>query len=179
MISRFLTILMISTLHLFAQNLSEIPFKTADGEMKSLSDYAGNVVILVNVASKCGFTSQYEGLQKLYEEKKEQGLVVLAFPCNDFGGQEPGGIDEIKSFCKVNYGVTFPIMEKIHVKGENQHPLYQAITGKTGVLPGSIKWNFAKIVIDKKGKVIDKFEAITSPSNKKFVEVIEQALKNE
>jgi glutathione peroxidase len=137
----------------------------------------GKAVLLVNVASKCGFTKQYEGLQKLYEEKKSDGLVILAFPCNDFGGQEPGTIEEIQEFCKTNYNVTFPIMGKLSVKGDTQHELYKALTGPDGAFPGNVKWNFGKILIDKTGKPVARFESMTKPDSDKLRKAVEDALR--
>jgi glutathione peroxidase len=160
----------------FAADITQIPFETAEGKKTSLADFKGKVVLIVNVASRCGFTKQYEGLQKLYAAKKSEGLVILAFPCNDFGGQEPGSIEEIQAFCKSTYDVDFPIMQKVHVKGEGQHELFKAITGKEGVLPGDIKWNFGKILIDKNGKPIARYEALTSPDGKSITKDIEAAL---
>ena len=160
----------------FAADISKIPFEAANGEKTSLSAYEGKVVLLVNVASKCGFTKQYEGLQKLYEEKQDGGLVILAFPCNDFGGQEPGTIEEIQKFCSSNYDVTFPIMAKIHVKGEEQHDLYKALTGEGGAFPGDVKWNFGKILIGKDGKPVAKFESATKPDSAELTKAIADAL---
>jgi glutathione peroxidase len=160
----------------FAADLTQIPFATADGKRATLADYKGKAVLLVNVASKCGFTKQYEGLQKLYEEKEEDGLVILAFPCNDFGGQEPGTIEEIQVFCKSNYDVTFPIMGKLSVKGETQHELYKALTGPGGAFPGNVKWNFGKILIDRNGKPVARFESATKPDSEELVKAIDDAL---
>lgn len=160
----------------FAADITSIPFENAAGEKTSLADYKGKAVLLVNVASKCGFTKQYDGLQKLYEEKKDDGLVILGFPCNDFGGQEPGTIEEIQAFCKVNHGVTFPLMAKIHVKGKDQHPLYKALTGPEGAFPGDVKWNFGKILIDKAGKPVAKFGSATKPDSEELAKAITAAL---
>ena len=160
----------------FAADITKIPFETAEGEKTSLADYEGKAVLLVNVASKCGFTKQYAGLQKLYEEKKDDGLVILGFPCNDFGGQEPGTIEEVVKFCKKNYSVTFPIMAKIHVKGGKQHPLYEELTGKEGAFPGDVKWNFGKILIGKDGKPVARFESKTTPDSAELTKAVEDAL---
>ncbi len=161
----------------FAADITRIPFATADGKTATLADYKGKAVLLVNVASKCGFTKQYEGLQKLYEEKKSDGLVILAFPCNDFGGQEPGTIEEIQEFCKTNYNVTFPIMGKLSVKGDTQHELYKALTGPDGAFPGNVKWNFGKILIDKTGKPVARFESMTKHDSDKLRKAVEDALR--
>jgi len=160
----------------FAADLTSIPFENAAGEKTSLADFKGKAVLLVNVASKCGFTKQYEGLQKLYEEKKDDGLVILGFPCNDFGGQEPGTIEEIQSFCTSKFGVSFPIMAKIHVKGDEQHKLYEALTGPEGAFPGNLKWNFGKILIDKTGKPVARFESATKPDSEELAKAISAAL---
>jgi len=160
----------------FAADITQIAFATADGKKATLADYKGKAVLLVNVASKCGFTKQYEGLQKLYEEKQSAGLVILAFPCNDFGGQEPGTIEEIQKFCKSEYDVTFPIMGKLSVKGDGQHQLYKALTGPDGAFPGNVKWNFGKILIDKNGKPVARFESATKPDSEELKKAIEAAL---
>jgi glutathione peroxidase len=160
----------------FAADITQIAFATAEGKKATLADYKGKAVLLVNVASKCGFTKQYEGLQKLYEEKQSAGLVILAFPCNDFGGQEPGTIEEIQKFCKSEYDVTFPIMGKLSVKGDGQHQLYKALTGPDGAFPGNIKWNFGKILIDKNGKPVARFESTTKPDSDELKKAIEAAL---
>ena len=160
----------------FAADITQIPFATAEGKKATLADYKGKAVLLVNVASKCGFTKQYAGLQKLYEEKQADGLVILAFPCNDFGGQEPGTIEEIQAFCKASYAVTFPIMGKLSVKGEGQHQLYKALTGPGGAFPGDVKWNFGKILIDKNGKPVARFESMTAPDIEELKKAVEAAL---
>ena len=160
----------------FAADITQIAFATAEGKKATLADYKGKAVLLVNVASKCGFTKQYEGLQKLYEEKQSAGLVILAFPCNDFGGQEPGTIEEIEKFCKSEYDVTFPIMGKLSVKGDGQHQLYKALTGPDGAFPGNIKWNFGKILIDKNGKPVARFESATKPDSEELKKAIEAAV---
>lgn len=162
----------------FAADITTIPFETADGKKTSLADYKGKAVLLVNVASKCGFTKQYAGLEKLYQEKKDSGLVILAFPCNDFGGQEPGTIEEIQKFCSTTYGVTFPIMAKVHVKGKDQHPLYTALTGEEGAFPGNVKWNFGKILIGKDGKPVARFESATKPDSDELAQAIAGALES-
>jgi glutathione peroxidase len=167
---------MILASSVFAADITKIPFETAGGEKTSLADHKGKAVLLVNVASKCGFTKQYEGLQKLYEEKSADGLVILAFPCNDFGGQEPGSIEEIQKFCKTKFDVSFPIMGKIHVKGNGQHPLYTALTGPEGAFPGNVKWNFGKILIDKEGKPVARFESATKPDSAELTKAIADAL---
>ncbi len=160
----------------FAVDLTVIPFNDAGGKPSSLQSYAGKVVLIVNTASKCGLTPQYEALEALYKKHKGEGLVVLGFPCNDFGGQDPGTIEEIQKFCKTTYDVTFPLMAKISVKGENQHPLYLALTGKDGSFPGDVKWNFGKFLIGKDGKAIARFEPTTAPDNAELVAAVGLAL---
>jgi glutathione peroxidase len=158
-----------------AENVLDVAVKTADGTEKPLSEYKGNVLLVVNVASKCGNTPQYAGLEKLYEQYKDQGLVILGFPCNQFGGQEPGTMEEIQQFCTHNYGVTFPILNKIDVKGSGQAPLYAKLE-KTEPA-GPVTWNFEKFVVSKTGEVITRFTPKTKPEDPKVVAVIEQALK--
>lgn len=160
----------------FAADLNAIPFKDAAGKETSLKAYEGKVVLVVNVASKCGLTAQYKALEALYQKHREAGLVVLGFPCNDFGGQEPGTIEEIQTFCKTKYDVTFPLMAKISVKGKEQHPLYAALTGKDGAFPGDVKWNFGKFLIGRDGKALARFEPKTAPDAPEITSAIEKAL---
>jgi glutathione peroxidase len=146
---------------------------TLQGKPADLSRYAGKVALVVNVASKCGFTPQYAGLEKLYEELKDRGFVVLGFPSNDFGGQEPGSPEQIATFCKKNYGVTFPMFSKLVTKaGPTQSPIY-AYLGKSGSLPS---WNFGKYLLDKEGKVVRYFPSDVTPESKDLREAIETAL---
>src|ERR1700741_5515210 len=138
--------------------------KTLTGKDVSLGDYKGQVLLIVNAASKCGFTPQYEGLEKLYEELHSKGLTVLGFPCNQFGAQEPGGAEEIGQFCQVNYGVSFPMFAKIDVNGADAHPLYKFLKHeKAGLMGGRIKWNFTKFLVDRAGKVIARYAPTTKP----------------
>ena len=140
--------------------------KKINGEMVSMSEYKGKTIIVVNTASKCGFTPQFEGLEKLYEKYKDQGLVILGFPCNQFGKQEPGAGEEIEEFCQVNYGVSFPIFDKVNVNGSSTHPIFKYLKSNLGgFLGSSIKWNFTKFVIDKNGKPIKRFSPITKPED--------------
>lgn len=138
-----------------------------DGKPVSLRDFAGKVVLVVNTASKCGFTPQYEGLEALYKQYRERGLTVLGFPCNQFGAQEPGTAEEIGSFCEKNYGVSFPLFEKIDVNGAAAHPLYRWLKSNAKGLLGSeaIKWNFTKFLIDRNGQVIERFAPTTKPED--------------
>jgi glutathione peroxidase len=135
------------------------------GEIQDLSQYAGKVVLVVNTASKCGFTYQYEGLEALYEQYKDQGLVILGFPCNQFGEQEKGADTEIASFCQKNYGVSFPMFSKIEVNGDDTAPLYQELKSEAPGILGTkkIKWNFTKFLVNKEGKVVDRYAPTTKP----------------
>jgi glutathione peroxidase len=155
----------------------DVPLKDIDGKDTSLAAYKGNVLLLVNVASKCGNTPQYADLQALHEKFKDQGLVVLGIPCNDFGAQEPGTNDQIKEFCSSKYKVTFPMLDKVHVKGPEQHPLYTALTGEKGAFPGDVKWNFGKFLIGRDGKPLQRIEPKTKVSDPAVVASIEDALK--
>lgn len=138
--------------------------KNISGEDVSMSDYKDKVVLIVNTASKCGFTKQYEGLEELYEKYKDQGFVILGFPCNQFGAQEPGGNEEIKNFCTSTFSVTFPMMSKIDVNGDDADPLYKFLKKeKGGILGDDIKWNFTKFLIDREGNVVDRFASQKTP----------------
>lgn len=148
-----------------------------DGTPQDLSAYKGKVVMIVNVASKCGLTPQYEALEKLYKERKDQGFVILGFPANNFGSQEPGSNSEIKEFCTEKYGVTFPMFEKISVKGDDTHPLYQQLTALPPPLGGEPKWNFTKFIVDRKGNVVARFEPKTKPEDKAVTDRIDSLLK--
>ena len=155
--------------------MSDFTATSLAGREQPLSDYRGKVALVVNTASKCGFTPQYDGLEKLYEQFKDRGLVVLGFPCNQFGGQEPGSADEIGEFCQLNYGVTFPMFEKIDVNGDDAHPLYKWLRSeKSGVLGDKIKWNFTKFLIGKDGTVIKRYGSTTKPD--KIAADVEKAL---
>ena len=135
-----------------------------NGQATSMSDYAGKVVLVVNTASKCGFTPQFEGLENLYEKYKDQGLEILGFPCNQFANQDAGTNSEIEEFCQLNYGVTFTMFQKIDVNGKNAHPLYKYLKKEAGgALGNSIKWNFTKFLIDQDGNVLNRFASATTP----------------
>jgi glutathione peroxidase len=159
-----------------APSLYDIPLKDIDGKAASLKAYKGQVLLLVNVASQCGYTPQYEGLQALHKKYRAKGLQVLGFPCNDFGAQEPASNQEIKEFCSSKYQVTFPIFDKLHVKGSDQHPLYAALTGHDSPFPGEVKWNFGKFLVGRDGKVIKRFESKVAPDSPELVAAIEAAL---
>ena len=150
--------------------------KDAAGNDVPLTNYKGKVILIVNVASKCGFTPQYEGLEKLYEKYKEQGFIILAFPCNQFAGQEPGENEAIQQFCKLNYGVTFPVFAKIEVNGKNADPLYKFLKSELpGFITNSIKWNFTKFLINKEGIPVVRYAPSTKPA--KIAKAIEKLLK--
>lgn len=166
-------------------SLTEIPVNRIDGSAGSLGDYAGKVVLVVNVASKCGLTPQYEGLERLYETYRDNGLVVAGFPANEFAGQEPGSNAEIAEFCEVRFGVKFPMFEKIVVKGEGKHPLYQALTAAVPTAEaappsapndGEVMWNFEKFLIAKDGSVARRFAPTVKPEDPLLVEAIETEL---
>ena len=176
--------------------LYQLPLKAINGAETSLAAFAGKVLLVVNVASKCGLTPQYEGLEKLYERYRDKGLVVLGFPANDFGAQEPGSNGEIEAFCRTNFSVEFPMFEKIAVTGESQHPLYRALTqaqppilvsgqnfrerlkshGMTPNPEPGIIWNFEKFVLSREGEVVARFAPDTPPDDPRLIEVIEAEL---
>jgi len=153
----------------------EFSFNDLDGSLLNLSDYKNKVIVIVNVASKCGFTNQYEDMQKTWELYQDKGVVIIGIPSNDFGSQEPGNSEEIKNFCEAKFGISFPMTEKISVKGDNAHPFYlwaRKNHGKSAVP----KWNFHKIIINKNGQIAETFSSITNPSSKKFIKTIEKLL---
>lgn len=160
-------------------SVHDFTMKAIDGKAVSLNQFKGQVMLVVNVASQCGFTPQYEGLEKLYETYKSQGFVITGFPANNFGEQEPGTDAEIQTFCKSKYGVTFPMFSKISVAGGDKAPLYRFLTDtaahpKTG---GEIQWNFTKFLVDRDGKVIQRFEPSVEPLSKEVIAAVEAALK--
>ena len=161
-----------------ARTIYEVDLPRLDGKPAKLSEYAGQVILAVNVASKCGFTPQYTGLEALYEKYSPQGFTILGFPCNQFFGQEPGDAEKIQEFCSVNYGVTFPLFTKLDVKGDKQHPLYAILTetpddeGKAG----NVKWNFEKFLIGRDGRPARRFRSKVVPEDPKLVEAIESLL---
>jgi glutathione peroxidase len=161
------------------KSVLEFTMKNIDGKDVKLDDYRGKALLIVNVASKCGYTPQYEGLESIYRKYKDQGLVVMGFPANNFLGQEPGTNEEIKTFCTTRYNVTFPMFAKISVKGDDIHPLYQFLTGKetNPEFSGDISWNFNKFLVDRTGKVVDRFSTKEKPESEKIALAIEKALK--
>ncbi|MEK6286415.1 MAG: glutathione peroxidase [Acidobacteriota bacterium] len=160
-------------------SIYDFSLKDIDHKEVSLSQYRGKVVMVVNVASRCGYTPQYEGLQKVYMKYKDRGFVILGFPANNFMSQEPGTDEEIKTFCSTKYSVTFPIFSKISVKGDDIHPLYKFLTGKetNPDFGGDIKWNFSKFLVDKSGKIIARFEPKVTPESDPVIQAIEKALQ--
>ena len=159
-------------------DLYDIPLKTLHGDDTSLAEHKGKAVLVVNVASKCGLTPQYEGLEKLHEQYADRGFAVVGFPCNQFMGQEPGTAEEIETFCSTTYGVTFPLLEKIEVNGENRHPLYEELTKAADAegTAGDIQWNFEKFLVAPDGTVVNRFRPRTEPDAPEVVEAIEAAL---
>lgn len=150
--------------------------KRLDGSEEDLATYKGKVVMLVNVASRCGLTPQYKGLQAIYEQYRDRGFEILGFPANDFMGQEPGSDEEIAEFCEMNYGVTFPVFSKISVKGEEMHPLYKEITTLPEPIGGDILWNFQKYLVNKSGQVVKKIGPRTTPDDPEVTSTIEALL---
>jgi glutathione peroxidase len=159
-----------------ADSIYSIPLKDIDGKDASLKPYAGKVILVVNVASHCGFTPQYAGLEALYKKYADQGLVVCGFPCNQFGGQEPGTDADIKEFCTAKYNVTFPMFDKLEVNGANRHPLYISLAGKESPFPGDIKWNFTKFIIGRDGKIVARFDSKVKPDSEAMTKAVEAAL---
>src|SRR5882762_7730994 len=159
-----------------AESIYDIKVKDIDGKGTSLSAYKGKVLLIVNVASKCGLTQQYKALEELQQKYKDKGVTVLGFPCNQFGGQEPGTNEEIKQFCSSKFNVTFPLFDKIDVNGPNRHPLYAGLAGKESPFPGDIKWNFGKFLIGRDGTIIKRFEPRTKPDAPEVIAEIEAAL---
>ncbi|TFD14014.1 glutathione peroxidase [Cryobacterium sp. TMT1-21] len=162
-----------------ASELYSTPLTLIDGTETTFGQFRGKTVLVVNVASKCGFTPQYAGLEALYEKYNGDGLVVLGLPCNQFMGQEPGTDSDIESFCQLNFGVTFPLTVKVDVRGKHQHPLYAQLTKfKTGLLPGLIKWNFEKFLVNAQGEIVDRFASTVEPESEEIVGAIEKALES-
>lgn len=180
------------------QNIYDIPLKSIDGKETNLSQYRGKTLLIVNVASKCGFTPQYEDLEKLYKNLQPQGLEILGFPTNDFLKQEPGSDKDIASFCSLTYGVTFPMFSKISVKGKEQHPLFKLMTTKKpiainyvgrspfkkilfrllGGTSSEVQWNFEKFLVSTEGEVLERWASEVSPSDPRFIQRIKQSLSN-
>jgi glutathione peroxidase len=173
-----LVILLMSASLFAASSIYDFTLPSIDGKPMPLADYKGKVILVVNVASRCGFTPQYTALESIYEKYKDQGFVILGFPANNFGGQEPGTNAEIKTFCSAKYNVTFPLYGKVSVKGDDQTPLYKYLTTSANpALTGDIKWNFTKFLVDRKGNVVQRFEPQTTPDSPEVVAAIEKSLK--
>ena len=185
MLKKIKVILLLMIMSFFGTNVTAIyeklaydfQFKDLDGSTLSLSEYKGKIIVAVNVASQCGFTKQYEDMQNIWDKYQSKGIIMLGIPSNDFGGQEPGSSTEIKNFCEAKFGITFPMTEKVSVKGSEAHPFYiwaRENHGKTAVP----KWNFHKIIIGKNGKIAETFSSITKPSSKKFIKVLDNLIKS-
>jgi glutathione peroxidase len=159
-----------------SMDLTAIPYSNTDGTTETLAVYKGKVILVVNTASRCGFTPQYAGLERLYRSKLSEGLVVVAFPSNDYGGQEPGSDLEILDFCKTRFDVTFPIKSKMSTKGADKSPLYAALTGEGSPFPGEVSWNFEKFLIDRNGKLVGRWKSRTAPDSEELVAAIDKAL---
>ena len=173
-----LVILMMSSSLFAAASIYDFTLPSIDGKPMPLADFKGKAILVVNVASRCGFTPQYTALESVYEKYKDQGFVILGFPANNFGGQEPGTNAEIKTFCSANYSVTFPLYGKVSVKGDDQTPLYKYLTTSANPsLTGDIKWNFTKFLVGRNGNVVQRFEPQTTPDSPEVVAAIEKALK--
>ena len=157
-------------------SLQDFAISDIQGQKNLTGALDGKVVLAVNVASKCGLTPQYAGLEKLYEELKDQGLVVVGFPCNQFGGQEPGTADEILDFCQTNYAVSFPLTQKIDVNGDARHPIYEWLTSDANGFPGDIEWNFEKFLIDRNGKPVKRYPPATTPEDAGLLQDISDVL---
>ena len=189
-----LTVVLFTFLQLFAQenqnltsnkkgnesmdNINGISMLDMDKNKINLSDYNGKVVLIVNVASECGYTRQYARLQEIYEKYNPQGFEILAFPCNDFGGQEPGTNEQIQNFCSSKFGVTFKLFDKIKVLGEDKSPLYERLINNSVTEKGDIKWNFEKFLISKDGKIVKRFRTKVEPTSNEVITAIERELKN-
>lgn len=158
------------------KNLSEFKVKDINGKDVDLSQYKGKVVLIVNVASKCGYTRQYTGLENIYSKYKDRGLVILGFPCNDFGGQEPGTNEEIKEFCSTKFSVSFPLMDKVAVLGDSKAPLFAWLTNNEVTGSKDIKWNFEKFLINKDGQIVERFVSKDEPEGEKITSAIEKLL---
>ena len=193
MIKKFLLItLLITSSQLFAQekltniqkgnslmdNIEDITVLDMNNKEINLSDYNGKVLLIVNVASECGYTKQYAGLQKIYDKYNPQGFEILAFPCNDFGGQEPGTNEQIQNFCSSKFGVTFKLFDKIKVLGDEKSPLYERLINNNVTEKGDVKWNFEKFFISKEGNIVSRFRHKVKPTSEEVISAIERELKN-
>jgi glutathione peroxidase len=168
---KLISMLLLSSLVSFASEIYEVPLKDIKGEKFSIPK--NKVVLIVNTATKCGFTSQFEDLEKLYKDYASKGLVVIGIPSNDFGGQNPESNKETAEFCRLTYGVSFPMLERTVVKGDKKHPLFQLLTKEDG----EISWNFEKFLLNKEGQLVERYSSITSPTNRKLIAKIKELLR--
>ena len=185
------TIVLITSLQLFAQDnstknnkgessmdsINDITVLDMNNKVVKLSDYNGKVLMIVNVASECGYTKQYAGLQEIYDKYNPQGFEILAFPCNDFGGQEPGTNEQIQNFCSSKFGITFKLFDKIKVLGEDKSPLYERLINNSVTEKGDVKWNFEKFLISKDGRIVNRFRTKVEPTSEEVISAIERELK--
>ena len=169
-------LLLLCALTVRAESLYGIALKDIDGHATTLATYQGRVLLIVNTASECGFTPQYQGLEALFQKYQAQGLTVLGFPCNQFGGQEPGSNAEIKRFCSTTFHVTFPLFDKLEVNGPGRHPLYVALAGKDSPFPGNITWNFNKFLVGRDGRILQRFNSNVTPEAPEVIKAVEAAL---
>ena len=185
MINKFKVLLLIIIMSIFTTNsltndnkvAYDFSFNDLDGTLLNLSEFKNKVIVVINVASQCGFTKQYEDMQKIWEKYQSKGIIVLGVPSNDFGNQEPGNNKDIKNFCEAKFGITFPMTEKVSVKGKNAHPFYKWARDNYGksAIP---KWNFHKIIVNKNGNITETYSSITNPSSKKFINTLEKLIKS-
>jgi glutathione peroxidase len=172
----FTSLFLLQALGLNGSSIYQVPLKDIGGSDVTLGDYKGKTLLIVNVASKCGLTKQYAGLEALYRKYKDRGLVVLGFPCNQFGGQEPGTNEEIQEFCSREFNVTFPLFDKIEVNGEDRSPLYERLAGPNSPFPGQIKWNFTKFLVGADGTILQRFEPRVAPDAPDLIAAVEASL---
>lgn len=172
----FASLAMLPVILARAESLYDIPVKDIDGKDTTLAPYKGKVLLIVNVASHCGFTPQYKALEAVYQTNQAAGLVILGFPCNQFGGQEPGSDEVIKQFCTSKYFITFPLFDKIEVNGPGRHPLYEQLAGPTSPFPGNIGWNFTKFLISRDGRIIHRWPSQVKPDAPEVQQAIAAAL---
>ena len=173
---RLVPLVLISLMTARAESLYDIPLNDIDGQATTLAPFKGRVLLVVNVASECGYTPQYEGLQALFKQYEAKGLSVLGFPCNQFGEQEPGSNAQIKQFCSSKFHVTFPMFAKIDVNGGQRHALYAALAGKGAPFPGNIGWNFTKFLVGRDGKILARFDSGVEPDSRELTKAVEAAL---
>ena len=175
-ISLLAALFLMTTIAANAESIYDIKLKDIDSKDTTLAPYKGKVLLIVNVASKCGFTKQYTALEATHLKYQDKGFSVLGFPCNQFGGQEPGSNEVIKEFCSSKFHVTFPLFDKLEVNGANRHPLYAALAGPDSPFPGNIRWNFGKFLIGKDGKILQRFDSKVTPDSEELTKALEAAL---